>query len=185
MERLKEYGELFAVALIGALIVACGLWRVIRPSPPVVEVVHKEDAQDQRGQGLIVVDLEGAVEKSGVYSIKPGTRVGEVITMAGGLSAEADREWVAQYLNLADIVKEGDKIFIPKKGAVGVESEKSGRVNVNTSSQSQLESLAGIGEARAKAIIANRPYRDTTELGEKAGIPSSVLEEIKEQISVY
>ena len=49
----------------------------------------------------------------------------------------------------------------------------------------ELDKLTGIGEVRAQAIVANRPYGSTEELVSKAKIPESVYEKIKDQVSVY
>ncbi|PIW08437.1 DNA-binding protein, partial [Candidatus Collierbacteria bacterium CG17_big_fil_post_rev_8_21_14_2_50_45_7] len=51
-------------------------------------------------------------------------------------------------------------------------------ININTASVGELDSLPEIGEARAKAIIANRPYGSSAELVSKAKIPASVYAKI-------
>jgi len=66
-----------------------------------------------------------------------------------------------------------------------VASSQGGMININTASASELDSLWGIGESRADSIIANRPYGNVDELESKAGVPSNVMERIKDQVSVY
>lgn len=198
MEWVKREGWWVAIGAAGLGILIYGLWSMIKPEPAVVEIVKEEETR-----GEIVVDVAGAVEKPGIYKIPTGSRIGDALVMAGGFAAEADREWVSQYLNLAEEVKDGGKIYIPGQAA-GTGNQKiqivgqpdavekqilgaavQGRININTASQSELESLWGIGEARAKAIISNRPYGVTEELVSKAKIPQSVYDKIREQISVY
>jgi len=62
---------------------------------------------------IFYVDIGGAVEKPGVYEVSKGTRLFEVIDMAGGLSEEADTD----HVNRASFVEDGQKIIIPEKGS--------------------------------------------------------------------
>lgn len=136
----------------------------------------------------IVVDVGGAVERPGVYQLAADARVNDALTAAGGLSAEADRNWVARYLNLAQVVVDGAKIYIPEigsTGSVGSTSSTSNPININTASAGELDSLWGIGAKRAADIMANRPYSSIDELITKAGIPRNVVDKIKGQIIVY
>jgi competence protein ComEA len=55
-------------------------------------------------------------------------------------------------------------------------------VDVNSASEKELDALKGIGAARAKAIVKNRPYKGKDEIVKKAGIPQKVYDEIKDQI---
>ena len=59
-----------------------------------------------------------------------------------------------------------------------------GAVNLNTASASELDSLPGIGSARADAIIKNRPYKSPDELVSKHIIPSKVYDGLKDKVSV-
>ena len=164
----------------------------------VVEIVTSNspitNSQILQSETQIVVDVAGAVEKPGVYKLPVDSRIGDALVMAGGLAGEADREWVAATLNLAEPVKDGGKVYIPyrdEKRNIGnsntliAEKQKNGKVNINTASEGELDTLVGIGEVRAQAIIANRPYGDIEELVSKAKIPQSVYEKIRDNISVY
>jgi len=140
----------------------------------------------------VTVDVAGAVEKPGVYKMPSGSRIGDALVGAGGLSAQADREWVAKTLNLAEEVKDGGKVYIPEKSQIinsqmanGEQGKSTNLININTASVGELDSLPEIGEARAKAIIANRPYGSSAELVSKAKIPASVYAKIKDLVSIY
>lgn len=202
-EYLREFGVLIVVGLVGGGILIYGLWGVLGGEEVTVEIVRdnpsrsdlvgfENDLQPTRSD-LIYVDVAGAVEKPGVYKLSSGSRIGDALVMAGGLSAKADREWVARTINLASEVKDGGKIYIPAvqqiSESVGQSASKSvsesGKININTASNGELDSLAGIGEVRAQAIIANRPYGRTEELVSKAKIPQSVYDEIKDSLSIY
>ena len=59
-----------------------------------------------------------------------------------------------------------------------------GRVNINTASQQDLESLLGIGPVKARAIIEGRPYKSVEEVMEVKGIKEGTFEQIKDRITV-
>jgi competence protein ComEA len=60
---------------------------------------------------------------------------------------------------------------------------ENGKINVNTASSSELDSLPGIGPAYAEKIISNRPYEDITDFESKSGLYKSTVENIKELIT--
>lgn len=185
---IREFGVLIVTGLLGVGVIVYGLWGVLAPEQATVEII-KGSGETQ--QSTIFVDVAGAVEKPGVYQLPSSSRIGDTLVAAGGLSSGADREWVAKTLNLAEVVEDGDKIFIPKKDEGGIENktveytDPQGKININTASQSELDELEGIGEVRAKTILNNRPYSKTDDLVSKAKIPESVYEKIKDKISVY
>jgi len=204
LEFIKQFGILILAGVIGVGILIYGIWGVVGGERATVEIIKDDparsdlvgfenDLQPTRSD-LLYVDVAGSVEKPGVYKLPSGSRIGDALVVAGGLSASADREWVAETINLASEVKDGEKIYIPllyrddpsqmqSKGSSL--SYKGTKVNINTATSGELDSLAGIGEARAQAIIANRPYGSSEELVSKAKIPQSVYEKIKDKISVY
>lgn len=201
MERIREFvrmwGWVIALGVGGVGLLGYGLWEQIRPREVEVEIVSGESANQQFGASAkqIVVDVAGAVEAPGVYKLPSGSRIGDALVAAGGLAAGADRAWVAQTLNLAKEIKDQEKIFIPALGRVDLSraqgkgstlgEQKTGKININTASAGELDSLPGIGSVRAAAIIANRPYGSVEELVSKAKIPQSVYEEIASLVSVY
>jgi len=115
----------------------------------------------------IVVDIEGAVEKPGVYELPNRSRLLTALKKAGGLSVGADRYLIAKNFNLAKKLSDEEKIYLPfleerDQNILGV--YHSTLTNINTASISQLELLPGIGPARAQKIIDNRPYQQLEEL---------------------
>lgn len=136
----------------------------------------------------IVSDIEGAVVKPGVYTLKDGSRLQDLLILSGGLSEEADREWVSKNLNLAQKLTDEAKIYIPKIGEAERSVEgttQTGTISINSASSSQLESLPGIGVVTAGKIIDARPYTSLEDLLTKKVITRSVYEKIKDKVSVF
>jgi competence protein ComEA len=145
--------------------------------------------------GPIMIDIGGAVIRPGVYALPLGSRVNDAITAAGGMDSEAAGDLV----NLAHVLRDGEKIHIPYLVAgdagqvlpVGNQNP-SGKnqklVNINTADQVELETLPGIGASRALDIIN---YREThgafltlDDLIKVPGIGPVTLERIRLQITV-
>jgi len=179
--------------LAGWLVLGLGLslggawWMWSESNTTQVEIIEADD-----GLGTeIWVDVQGGVVRPGVYSLREGDRVKDALIAAGGLGGQADREAVAKYINLAEKIKDGTKLYIPVIGESGeenwedgrVQGLSTGRVNINTATKSELDQLWGVGEARAQTIIEGRPYQTIDEV--KKVLPSNVYEQIKDMITVY
>jgi len=182
------------LGLAGLVLVSIGVFSVmmLQQKEAAIEILPVEEVSTS---STLFVDLEGAVEKPGVYELPSDARINDLLIAGGGLAAKADREWVEKNLNLAQKLIDGAKIYIPRQGEVGAEQESekvagssaviAGKINVNSASASELDTLWGIGEVRAKAIIDNRPYQSIEELKTKKIIPSNVYERIKDEIAVF
>lgn len=68
------------------------------------------------GQKMVKVDIEGAVQKPGVYEIPNDYRIQDVLITAGGLTVKANRKYLSENINLAQKVSDGLKIWIPETG---------------------------------------------------------------------
>lgn len=146
-------------------------------------------AQGEKKTSQITVDVSGAVLRPGVYDLPADSRIRDALIKAGGVSADADREYVAKVVNLAARLTDGAKVYIPHTGeAVAGATSMSGAaslININTASVAELDSLPGIGKVTAEKIIDNRPYGSASELAEKKVLSTSVYEKVKEKVSVY
>jgi len=159
---------------------------------PAFSVLNGNQGLSESDSGTrIFVDIEGAVVKPGVYEMKDTDRVDDLLEAAGGISENADLEFMTKTVNKAQVLSDGMKIYIlfksddssPVKGVYS--DEKTSLININTASSSELESLPGIGEKTAEKIIDARPYADTHDLVSKKIVTESVFEKIKDKISVY
>lgn len=141
------------------------------------------------GATSIKVDVEGAVNNPGLYSLLEGSRVEDAITSAGGLTTDVDQALFAKTVNRAMKLIDGGKLFIPKIGDTVIgspvgSSNQSSLVSINTGSASELDTLAGVGAVTAQKIIDNRPYQTLEELVSKKAVGSALFEKIKSQISL-
>ncbi len=177
------------LALVGLILIGIGLLStsLLQENRSSIEILPAEE----RSEETLFVDLEGAVEKPGLYELPVEARMNDLLIRAGGLSASADREWVEKNLNLAQKLADGAKIYIPNQGesevgeVAGSSVIVSEKININSASASELDALWGIGEARAGVIIDNRPYQTVEELLSKKIVPENVYERIKDEITVY
>lgn len=147
----------------------------------------------------ISVYICGNVKDPGVVEVKEGTRLDEAIKMAGGPLEKADLAAV----NLAYRLKDEDMVYIPEMGekpqetakaSPGVNtvasksSDNSGKINLNTATESELDTLSGVGPATAKAIIAYRnqvgAFSSIEEVKEVKGIGDAKFDSIKDSITV-
>ena len=137
----------------------------------------------------LVVYVTGAVESPNVYTVPEGARVGDVLSLAV-LTDEADPE----QLNLAQLLVDGVKIIVPKKGATPIsqdspspEMETNG-VHVNSATKEELMTVPGIGPAKAEAILnhlkANGPFKTYEALGDVKGFGEKTLESMKPYLLV-
>lgn len=164
-----------------------------------VDQDQDRDKKDSSGSKMIVVDIAGAVNKPGVYRLDTKSRIEDALLAAGGISSEADQSYIAKNVNLASVLTDGTKIYIPFVGEQqvlgttplrsssyeGQASQGAQRINLNTASSSQFEALPGIGVVTAGKIISARPYSSVEELVKKKIVSQKVFDQIKEKVSVY
>ncbi len=183
---------LIAVIFVGALVAVVSLFRGIMMGQQVqVEYLSGGGTVAGEASSTIFVDVEGAVISPGVYELADGSRVKDVLVMAGGLSKEADRGFCEKNINMAELVKDGQKIYIPflddtnaPQGytEAGLSSSK---VSINSASVAELDTLWGIGSARADSIVKNRPYQSVDDLVTKGVLTKALVDRNRELLSVY
>lgn len=124
--------------------------------------IERETAQ--RSDLKMVVDISGCVKKPGIYEMQDGTRLYEVVQMAGGLTKDADIDAI----NQAELVTDGQKILIPGKAkedhsgnTISGTVSQNGKININHADNMTLQQIPGIGPATAEKIIQ---YRETNGL---------------------
>lgn len=155
-------------------------------SPDTYEEELQTDGDTESGE-LICVHVCGAVQNPGVITIQAGARVIDAVTMAGGMTPDAD----ADYLNLAAVLSDGEKVYVPTVEEVllwELQQGKSQLININTADETQLCTLPGIGESKARDIIAyrkeNGEFQTIEDIMKVPGIKDSLFQKIKEYIEV-
>ena len=198
-DKWKIIVPIIILSALGVGFIIYGLKDILIPRAPEVEIIKAETALPSPiPSRTIVVDVSGAVENPGVYTLPFGSRISDCLVAAGGLSVVADKNYLARYVNLASVVPDGAKIYILKKGESPIlpsstpapvlgentNPASSNLISINSASQSDLETLWGIGPSRAKSIYDHRPYTSLEEIKSKADIPDNVYQEIKDQITL-
>lgn len=148
----------------------------------------------------VTCDISGAVKHQGVYTLKNGARLQELIEAAGGTTDKAQ----IKAINRAVLLKDQDKIHIPFKGekvenATSIEANastnsnaqgenNSEKINLNTANVTELQKLNGIGEKKAEQIIAYREqnglFKKVEDLMQVSGIGEKTFAGLKDQLAI-
>lgn len=167
-----------AVAVVFCLLAA--FWPHEREAD-VLKIEQQAVTASEKEEAKIMVYVSGAVANPGLHEIAPGSRAVEAIAAAGGMTEEANKVKV----NLAKICKDGMQVNVPRLSAkerrrlaaanttasavetaeqsgasynAAQESEAAltGKVNLNTATAEELETLPGVGAVTAQRIVEYR-----------------------------
>jgi competence protein ComEA len=152
---------------------------------------------------MIYVHICGAVINQGVYEIEDGSRIIDVIKLAGGLSEEA----AGDYVNQAQKITDGQRIYIPTKeetkelsaeeyekgdtvspvseSSPAITDDTTELININTADKDTLMELPGIGETKATNIIDYRTTNGNFQSNEELINIPKIKEDILKKISQY
>ena len=151
----------------------------------------------------IVIYICGEVKNSKVITLKENSRICDAIDAAGGLTNNAD----LTNINLAYILEDGEKIYIPKKGesnniqesvtpnsttytysTTSSNNSKNNKININKATQTELETIPGIGPSTALKILEyrenNGKFSSIEDIKNISGIGEKKYENIKNYIRV-
>ncbi|GGB49914.1 helix-hairpin-helix domain-containing protein [Fictibacillus barbaricus] len=151
----------------------------------------KNQRQITNEKNIIMIDVQGSVKKPGVYQMKSGDRVIHAIQKAGGFLEEAEIRSVNQALKISDemviyVASKGEE-YENQEGGSNSDHPVSEKININSADQSILQTLNGVGPAKAESIIAYReehgPFSSLDQLLEVKGIGEKTIEEWKDKIS--
>lgn len=159
------------------------------------EQTASEQDSDVRQVG---VDVEGAVASPGLYLVSADARVNDAVAAAGGMTSDADR----QRVNLAQKVEDGMQVYVPSReevpaatgitttgaGQASSSGASKGKVNLNTASAEELQTLSGIGPSLSQRIIdyrqANGPFKSVDDLRKVSGIGDTRFKSLKDLVCV-
>jgi competence protein ComEA len=134
------------------------------------------------------VHVVGRVKVPGVYELEVGSRLFDAVVAAGGFMDDADQASV----NLARPLSDGEQVIILKLGDqsnnVGSRSGANEQISLNRASESELESLPGVGPALANRIIdwrtANGGFKRKEDLLQVGGIGSKLFASLEKLVSL-
>ena len=186
-----------ALMLVASAVVgACALFVSLRGAPPQAElIIPRATTPTEAVAQEVYVHVAGAVARPGLYKVKAGSRVADVLDAAGGPLADGD----VHQLNLATKVDDGQRVYVPRvgeaptatdggAGGAGGAAEAAGPLDLNTATQAQLEELPGVGPSTAKAILEYREkngrFRAVEELLDVRGIGPAKFSEIEPLVKV-
>lgn len=166
------------VACVAGLRLAQGDEFVVERGEVATASVSDEGASSApRVEETVIVHVDGAVVNPGVYELAGvGARVNDAVLAAGGFVEGSDTSTI----NLASPVEDGSKVHVPTADELvstppaEADAASGGLVNINTATSGQLQSLPGVGEATAAAIIQDRersgPFSSCEDLMRVSGI---------------
>jgi competence protein ComEA len=196
---IEKYRTVLVILAICAIVLIAYILKNAT-APPVKEAsftaapVKKEtEPEELKIVEKVFVDVKGEVVKPGLYEVRQGDRLKFVIDKAGGFTAEADKK----VINLAVKVSDEMMIYVPKIGEIeppllaspmpGNDPGKD-RININTATQQEFETLPGIGPAKASTFIQYReehgPFETIEEIQNISGVGEKTFEKLKEYIYV-
>lgn len=160
-------------------------------------LLEDETDDDAKQNEAMKVHITGQINREGVYEIKDGDRLEDLINKAGGLSPDAD----SKSLNLAMKLEDQMKIYIPSKDEIldqedastdqiisnADPSSQEGKININEASKEELMTLPNIGEKRAQAIIdyrESKKFETIEEIKNVTGIGDKFYQAMQDLITV-
>ena len=155
-----------------------------------IEESVNNSTSENPDKNTIVVYICGEVKENKVITLKENSRICDAIEAVGGLTDNAD----LTNINLAYILDDGEKIYIPKKGEetenYSISSynnlSNSNKININKATQTELETIPGIGPSTALKIInyrnENGNFSKLEDIKNISGIGNSKFENIKDYI---
>jgi len=160
-------------------------------------LLEDETDDDAKENKAMKVHITGQINREGVYEMKDGDRLEDLINKAGGLSPDAD----SKSLNLAMKLEDQMKIYIPSKDEIldqedastdqiisnADPSSQEGKININEASKEELMTLPNIGEKRAQAIIdyrESKKFETIEEIKNVTGIGDKFYQAMQDLITV-
>ena len=160
------------------------------------ESIYEEESDTELTlkDSKIVVEIKGEVNNPNVYYLDEESIIQDLIDMAGGITDRGD----LKNINRAQQLTDHECIIIPSYEETNIDItsgettistvSNSDKVNINTADSTELQTLTGIGESRAQAIIDYREehgrFNSIEDIKNISGIGDKMFEKIKEHITI-
>jgi len=205
MDILNKKQKTIIIVMTGCMLLFIGLYIIKKANDSqYIELETQENKVIQTNEEIIeeeqeiIIHVTGAVKNQGIIESKKGARISDVINLAGGTTEEAD----LTKINLAYEVEDGQKIYVPsindevetetvtQEAGENVleDNKKRNKVNINTASQTELETLNGVGPSTALKIInyreENGSFKKIEDVKNVPGIGETKFEDLKESICI-
>ena len=176
-----------ALAIVAAIVLALSVLIVLRGNTQITaapEIIPITIADPE-----IFVDVTGAVNRPGVYSLTGRSRVIDAIKAAGDSAPGADLSTI----NLARVLNDGEQIYVDStvvnsSGQRVSKKVASGPININRATLRQLDELDGIGPVIAGRIIEyrkkNGSFLTIDDLQKVSGIGAAKFAQIKSKVRI-
>lgn len=181
LNQKKALAALAIFILLGSLLLVAQGNSKSEPSPEIIPVTIAEPE--------IFVDVTGAVNNPGVYTLTGKSRVIDAIKAAGDSAPGADLSTI----NLARVLNDGEQIYVDStvinsSGARVSKKIPSGPININRATARQLDALDGIGPVIAARIVeyrkVNGSFLSVDDLQKVSGIGAAKFAQIKAKVRI-
>ena len=162
-------------------------------------IVEENSLTESKESDKVIVHITGEINNPGIIELESGDRIFNAIEKAGGTTKNAD----TSKINLAQVVEDGMKINVPNindkeivteetvstvSNSNNIQQKKQNIVNINSASQTELETLPGIGPSIASKIVNYRKekgkFSKIEDIMNVNGIGEAKFEKIKKYIIV-
>lgn len=171
---------------------------------PIIDVIQEQLQEEEQpiesiemAPVTIMVDVQGAVNYPGVYSLMEGDRLIDAIHAAGGYLADADSRMLNHAMKLPDeffiyVPREGEDVDFSSplesfSSQQGGSVPDDGKVDINTADVQELMTIPGIGPSKAAAILQYReehgPFNSPDAIMEVTGIGQKTFEKLESFIT--
>lgn len=192
LQWLKDlYAEFSPRALKAVITLVAGIgfgifvWLSSSPQPVTLSVdTQADEGEVSVNEAKIFVHITGRVKNPGIYQLDSGSRVFDVVLLAGGFTKKANQASI----NLARAVTDGEQIFISSGTATTPTSANQSFISLNQSAAGTLEDLPGVGPALAGRIVdwreTNGGFKSKEDLLNVAGIGDKLYASIKDLVTL-